>query len=181
MTPNIVNKKVVFIDLDDTLIRTRSGKTFPQGIWDMELNLGVFDALKALRPKAVCVVSNQGGIEAGYVDVLLFQSKLMYVLDSLKDYLKTEKPYVEARYCPSTAEDNHMRKPNPGMLEAIFSTISERIGEEVTKEDCVMIGDASGKEGDYSDSDRKTAENFGIDYMDVEKFVSLYSTLPKRA
>ena len=34
-----------------------------------------------------------------------------------------------------------------------------------------MIGDASGKEGQFSDSDKKTAENFGIDYMDVEDFV----------
>ena len=35
-----------------------------------------------------------------------------------------------------------------------------------------MIGDASGKEGQFSDSDKKTAENFGIDYMDVEDFVN---------
>ena len=34
-----------------------------------------------------------------------------------------------------------------------------------------MIGDASGKEGQFSDSDKKTAENFGIDYLDVEDFV----------
>ena len=35
-----------------------------------------------------------------------------------------------------------------------------------------MIGDASGKEGQFSDSDKKTAENFGIDYMDVEDFIN---------
>ena len=35
-----------------------------------------------------------------------------------------------------------------------------------------MIGDASGKEGQFSDSDKKTAENFGIDYMDVDDFVN---------
>ena len=34
-----------------------------------------------------------------------------------------------------------------------------------------MIGNASGKEGQFSDSDKKTAENFGIDYMDVDDFV----------
>ena len=32
--------------------------------------------------------------------------------------------------------------------------------------------DASGKNRQFSDSDRKTAENFGIDYMDVEDFVN---------
>ena len=30
-----------------------------------------------------------------------------------------------------------------------------------------MIGDASGYEGQFSDSDKKTAENYRIDYIDV--------------
>lgn len=34
-----------------------------------------------------------------------------------------------------------------------------------------MIGDASGKEGQFSNTDKKTAENFGIDYLDVDDFV----------
>lgn len=34
-----------------------------------------------------------------------------------------------------------------------------------------MIGDASGKEGQFSDSDKKTAGNFGCEYMDVDDFV----------
>ena len=37
----------------------------------------------------------------------------------------------------------------------------------------LMIGDASGKEGQFSDSDKKTAENFGIDYMDVDDFINM--------
>lgn len=43
--------------------------------------------------------------------------------------------------------------------------------DNLIKDDCLMIGDASGKEGQFSDSDKKTAENFGIDYMDVGDFV----------
>jgi hypothetical protein len=31
-----------------------------------------------------------------------------------------------------------------------------------------MIGDASGKPGDFSDSDKKFAENLQIDYIDVD-------------
>ena len=31
----------------------------------------------------------------------------------------------------------------------------------------------SGKEGQFSDSDKKTAENFDIDYMDVEDFINI--------
>lgn len=43
--------------------------------------------------------------------------------------------------------------------------------DEVEKKDCLMIGDASGKEGQFSDSDLQTAKNFGIDYLDVKDFV----------
>lgn len=39
----------------------------------------------------------------------------------------------------------------------------------------MMIGDASGKEGQFSDSDKKTAENFGCEYMDVDDFVYKYN------
>ena len=39
----------------------------------------------------------------------------------------------------------------------------------------LMIGDASGLEGQFSDSDKRTAENFGIDYLDVNEFVNLYN------
>lgn len=38
-----------------------------------------------------------------------------------------------------------------------------------------MIGDASGLEGQFSDSDKRTAENFGINYLDVNEFVNLYN------
>ena len=37
-----------------------------------------------------------------------------------------------------------------------------------------MIGDASGKEGQFSDSDKLTALNFGIDYMDADDFAVNY-------
>lgn len=38
---DITKKKVIFIDLDGTLIDTESGKTFPEGVWDMKLKIGV--------------------------------------------------------------------------------------------------------------------------------------------
>lgn len=37
--------KVLFCDLDDTLIETLSGKTFPKGIWDMKIKFDVLDAI----------------------------------------------------------------------------------------------------------------------------------------
>lgn len=59
---DITKKKVIFIDMDGTLIDTVSGKTFPEGVWDMKLKMEVFAQLKKLHPQAVLIVSNQGGI-----------------------------------------------------------------------------------------------------------------------
>lgn len=39
------------------------------------------------------------------------------------------------------------------------------------KECSLMVGDASGLPGQFSDSDKVCAENAGIDYMDVTRFV----------
>ena len=59
---------VLFSDLDGTLINTISGKTFPEGIWDMKIRFNVLDKIKELNPKYVFIISNQGGIESGFIN-----------------------------------------------------------------------------------------------------------------
>lgn len=36
---------------------------------------------------------------------------------------------------------------------------------------CIKIGDASGNERNPSNTDRRTAENLGIDYIDVDLLI----------
>ena len=60
--------KVIFADLDGTLIETISGETFPKGIWDMRIKFDVLDAIKKIKPKCLLIVTNQGGIEKGFVN-----------------------------------------------------------------------------------------------------------------
>lgn len=72
------------------------------------------------------------------------------------------------QYCDSMNKTNHRRKPNAGMLEWFVKGY-----KELQKSQILMIGDASGKPGDFSDSDKKCAENFGIDYIDVRDFLEL--------
>lgn len=59
--------KVLFCDMDGTLIETASGETFPKGIWDMKFKFDVLDAIKNLNPEEIFIVTNQGGIEKGMV------------------------------------------------------------------------------------------------------------------
>lgn len=164
------NKKFVFIDLDGTLIETASGKTFPEGAWDMRLKLDVFQKLKKLEPRGVFIVSNQGGIEKGLIDPRIFVTKITYVIGALQDYLGT-RCVVVGRFCTSNNPDNMDRKPNTGMLDTIWKEWLINMKEEILKENVVMIGDASGREGDFSDSDLRTAEKWGCDYVDVRDFV----------
>ena len=169
MNENLKNKKILFCDLDGTLIETISGATFPKGIWDMKFRFDVLDAIKKQNPEYVLIVSNQGGIESGFVDAQKFQTKLSYIIKAIDEYCECE---CYAIYCATNNESDPYRKPNTKMLKTL---LEDSVGDDVDyiKQESLMIGDASGKEGQFSDSDKKTAENFGIDYMDVDDFVKI--------
>ena len=169
---DITKKKVIFIDLDDTLISTRTGNKFPAGIWDMKLNLPVFDQLKKLHPLAVLIASNQGGIELGIVPQQLFEPKFIYVIASLQEYIGLNT-LVAGQFCVVNDVTNENRKPNCGMLNSMLKQFEDITKINIENTECLMIGDASGKPGDHSDTDRKTAENFGCDYLDVKEFIEM--------
>ena len=168
MNQEVKNKKILFADLDGTLIETISGETFPNGIWDMRLRFDVLDAIKKLNPSYILIASNQGGIESGFVNALNFRAKSEYITRAIREYCGIE---CYAMYCETNDKSDTYRKPNTGMLHSL---LEKYIGDDFDyiKQKSLMIGDASGKNGQFSDSDKKTAENFGIDYMDVDDFVN---------
>lgn len=160
---NLKNKKIVFIDLDGTLIRTLDGQPFPQGVWDMCFRKEVLMQLERLKPTAIFIVSNQGGIEKGYVNNRLFEQKFMYVIASIQD-ICGQHVFVAGRYCPSLDPNDPMRKPNTGMAEAMLTEFEKMLNCKFSNPDCVMIGDL--------DSDRQMAEKLGIEYLNVEEFIT---------
>lgn len=166
---DITNKSVLFFDLDGTIINTISGKTFPAGVWDMEIDLRVLSTLDKLKPAYVFIVSNQGGVGRGFVNQKSFAAKFEYIKRAIFDYLGDNSIIVDGMYCTNDDKANEYRKPNTAMLE----TLLRKYSILNAKETMLMVGDASGKPGDFSDSDKKTAKNFGIDYLDVEDFISL--------
>ena len=155
--------KIIFCDLDGTLIDTISEETFPKGIWDMKIKFEVLDKIKELKPKFLFIVSNQGGIEKGFVNEFHFCTKLGFIVHSIEEYCNIAVDYY---YCSSNNKDDENRKPNYGMLEDALTEYDINC----SKSKMLMIGDASGKPGQFSGSYKKTAENFGIDYLDVEDF-----------
>ena len=152
--------KLIFCDLDDTLIQTISGETFPRGVYDMKIKFDVLDAIHEklqMESSVLGIVTNQGGIESGKVDRKAFANKMNYVISAIHEYLDCR---VTVSVCP-TNQSSSYRKPNVGMLNQIAVQCC------ADKVDCIMIGDESGYEGQFSDSDKKTAENYRIDYIDV--------------
>ena len=168
MTEILKNKNIIFCDLDGTLIETISGETFPKGIWDMKIRVDVIEAIKKLNPEYVLIVSNQGGIESGFVDAQKFETKLSYIIKAIGEYCGCE---CYAMYCDTNNKSDPYRKPNTKMLETMLEDYVEDDVDYI-KQKSLMIGDASGKKGQFSDSDKKTAENFCIDYMDVNDLVN---------
>lgn len=169
--------KLLITDLDGTLIETVSGDTFPKGIWDMKIKLDVFEAIKNYAPDDILIISNQGGIEKGFVDREMFEYKFDYISNALEDYTDIS---VSAYYCDSNNKRNANRKPNTGMIKQYMDFVEymnddEDEEEKIVYDTILMIGDASGKEEQFSDSDKKTAENFGCEYMDVDDFVYKYN------
>ena len=161
--------KVIFIDIDGTLINTRTGKSTPQGIWDMKIDLSVVSKIKDAKPEYVFIVSNQSGI-GRFVMEDEFNIKLDYVSASIKSYIKHPGlKVVESIYCASVDREDKYRKPNTGMLEYMV----KHFKVEYSKSEMIMVGDASGKLG-QGDVDLMTARNFGIRYFDINEFLKIY-------
>jgi histidinol phosphatase-like enzyme len=56
-------KKVLFADLDGTIIETLTGAPFPKGIWDMKFKWDVLKKIKGGGFECLIIITNQGGIE----------------------------------------------------------------------------------------------------------------------
>lgn len=156
--------KYLFSDLDGTLIKTATGGIFAKDCTDFRIRKDVVDKIKEMydegRLEAIFIVSNQGGIPK-YMSLEEFWAKENAITAFIECYTGCD---IQASSCTSLDPADHRRKPNTGMLES-------KVGEW-DKPDCLMIGDASGKDkGYWSSDDIETAQNFGIDYLDVEEFL----------
>ena len=162
-----MEEKLLLLDLDGTIIETATGHTFPKGCWDMKFKEGILDAIKNYNPSGIFICSNQGGIAKGFVKESGFIVKSAYIRKCIEEY--TGISLVNYTYCTTTEKDNEYRKPNIGMFKkaCIFFNVH-------TPQSYLMVGDASGKPGNFSDSDKVFADNAGCKYMDVEDFISLY-------
>ena len=60
--------KLLMVDKDGTLVKTRSGERFPNSPWDQQPIDGVERELLSLEVAGwtIVIISNQGGVSAGH-------------------------------------------------------------------------------------------------------------------
>lgn len=159
--------KLLFLDLDGTLIDTVSGKTFAEDVTDFRIRLGVLNKIRDMVRggvlRGVGIVTNQGGIPK-HVERIGFEAKLGSIANFVELYCGVK---CCCKYCDSMENTHPYRKPNPGMMKDIHDICFP----DVQPYEILMVGDASGLEGSFSDSDRCCAENYGIAYMDINQFL----------
>ena len=107
--------------------------------------------------------------------------KFRYIQSALQEYLNHDNDVyvnVYGEYCTSNDKDDIDRKPNTGMPNHFIFVLGVWHGlKDIPKSEMIMIGDASGKPNDFSDTDKKTAENFGIDYIDIGDIIMNFYNL----
>lgn len=165
---NIAEKKVLFVDLDGTLIETRSGASSPKWLLDMKIKIDILDIIRKFRPEAVVIVTNQGGIERGELCERDFvKGKMAYLVRCIREY--TGVP-CEFQYCASDNPENPYRKPNCGMFESVCKKTLKQIGVEAEKSEMLLVSASP-------ELDSVSAKNFGIDFLELSEFCSLVSAL----
>jgi len=161
--------KIIGFDMDDTLIKTLSGKKFAQGKSDWQfLFPEVPEKLKQLHKDnyKLVIFSNQLGIGNNNILPATVTTKIMDILNQLK---------VPFQVFLATQDDEY-RKPATAVWNLMLDEYNNLVKPDLTK--CIYVGDAAGrldgwKEGhkkDFSCSDRKFAKNCGINFATPEEF-----------
>ncbi|CAZ79331.1 unnamed protein product [Tuber melanosporum] len=160
-----VKRRVAGFDLDSTLITTESGNVFAKTATDWKWwSPCVPDTLRKLHDDGYIIVifTNQGFLKQPKKDssnLTKFKLKLAAVLDSLD---------IPVTVYAATANDRY-RKPRVGMWEEMVDDY-DLDAHGVDLDASYLVGDAAGRDGDHSDSDRHWAANVGIGFRTPEEF-----------
>ena len=149
--------KIAGFDLDWTLIKTKSGKTFPinKDDWTLLYN-NVKEKLESLKDFIIVIFSNQMGISKGKTT----KEELINKINNI--YKELNIPFI---FICSTEEDKY-RKPMIGLFEEIQKIIKKNI---ITNES-YYVGDMAGRKNDKEDTDRKFAINLNFAFYTPEEY-----------
>jgi D-glycero-D-manno-heptose 1,7-bisphosphate phosphatase len=149
--------KILFLDLDGTARRTKSGATFINTPLDQEIIPGVREAIARYSDYHIIGITNQGGVLKGkksLEDCIAEQKYTMHLCPEIKIiYFCPDEGTVcwSVQPAPSSGElialvsgwnpsgTLEYRKPDPGMVNLAIQFCEQ----EIQRQDCLMVGDRS--------------------------------------
>ncbi|XP_020297314.1 uncharacterized protein F21D5.5-like [Pseudomyrmex gracilis] len=170
--------KVAAYDMDNTLIKTKSGRVFPKNHNDWELLYPhIPDELKLLHECGykVVIFTNQAALSSGKVNINNFKQKIENIVKKIGVPIQV---FIAAGY-------NIYRKPRIGMWNYLQRKKNGRI--PIDKLTSFYIGDAAGrpknwdhgKKKDHSCVDRLFALNLDLKfYTPEEHFLKYRKSIP---
>jgi bifunctional polynucleotide phosphatase/kinase len=153
-------RKLAIFDMDGTLIKTRSGKKYPENSTDWEWwDAKVIPTLQdlAARGYAIIIVTNQAGAEKSTI-------RREEILELVENVFQDLLDVCEAKHVQlyiALANDVY-RKPNTTIFEKYIWPKLQTPADREDHYEIFYVGDAAGREGDFSDSDRKFAFNLHL-------------------
>jgi HAD superfamily hydrolase (TIGR01662 family) len=143
-------KTALLLDLDGTIIETASGKVFSETNDDWRFIRPTLEAIKKSKYKDIFIITNQQGIEKGYITEDDFKAKARDILKALKE----EGIEITAlRYASSSKN----AKPKPNMAYALAKNYHIDLAQSL------YVGDRN--------TDKKFADNVGMKFMFVKDFI----------
>lgn len=157
-TPNLKLTKIAAFDLDDTVIKPKSGKKFPINADDWEfLNDRVVPTLQKLHKDnyLIMIISNKKSISTGKMTVEEFQYKLEAIHAALD-----ELPFI----CLYSTGNDIYRKPRTGLWDEFVLANHGTDKSPIDLSKSFYCGDAAGRPKDFADTDYKFALNAGLPF-----------------
>lgn len=161
---NIIKyKSILMFDLDYTLIKTKSGKKFPQNKNDWELlDQNILTKLLKKTDCIIGIISNQNGLKT--TDQI---NDWIYKLNQISLIIRID-------FCFCSINRDRYRKPMCGSIEYIKEKIPQINWQDLKSRDKIYyIGDACGRQHDFSDTDLKFALNCEIKFKTPEIFFGI--------
>jgi D-glycero-D-manno-heptose 1,7-bisphosphate phosphatase len=157
---------VLVLDVDGTLQKGKSGKTFITGPDDIELLPNVVEVLTDYRKRGYIIVlaSNQGGVAFGHKTVQQVEEeteKLVSMLPPATVFAGFAALSMEGGSVDDFAYRSLLRKPYYGMLVQAEMGMRER-GMLADWDNSLFVGDMG--------SDQKAAEAAGVKFIWAEEF-----------
>lgn len=145
-----IQEKMASFDYDWTLVNPKDGKTFPTSIDDWTwMYPSIPEKIKEYYEK-------------GYMIVIFTNQSKEWKCEQIKMVMEELK--IPLFIVISRKKDDY--KPNPILFDMLVGD------NKINKGESFFVGDALGRKTDFSDSDKKFAENIGIKcYSPEEEFV----------